>query len=171
MPLAYVALGSNLGDPLAQLRQARSGLTELGELVRASSLYRTAPVGGPPGQTDYLNAVVALKPNTPDPEALLEELLALEAGQGRTRAVRWAARTLDLDLLAWDDRVLETPRLTLPHPRMLERAFVLGPLCELAPDWQHPLTHQGACETLASLDSAGVTRTALNWAAPSERLT
>ena len=163
MPLAYVALGSNLGDPLAQLRQARSELNEIGELVGASSLYRTAPVGGPPGQTDYLNAVVALKPNTPDPETLLEELLGLEAGQGRTRAVRWAARPLDLDLLAWDDTVLETPRLTLPHPRMLERAFVLGPLCELAPDWRHPLTRQNACETLASLNAAGITRTVLDW--------
>lgn len=163
MPLAYVALGSNLDDPLAQLRQARLGLEKLGELTGASSLYRTVPVGGPPGQGDYLNAVAALKPNAPDPETLLEALLELEAGQGRTRAVRWAARTLDLDLLAWDDLVLETPRLTLPHPRMLERAFVLGPLCELSPDWRHPLTHQSACETLASLDPSGITRTALNW--------
>ena len=163
MPLAYIALGSNLDDPLAQLRQAHLGLEKLGELVGASSLYRTAPIGGPPGQGDYLNAVVALKPNASDPETLLNELLELEAGQGRTRAVRWAARTLDLDLLVWDDRVLETPRLTLPHPRMLERAFVLGPLCELAPDWRHPLTHQSACERLESLDPSGVLRTALDW--------
>ncbi len=170
MPLAYIALGSNLGDPLAQLWKARLGLGELGEVALASSLYRTAPVGGPPGQADYLNVVVALKPNAPDPETLLDELLALEAGQGRTRAVRWAARTLDLDLLAWDNLVLETPRLTLPHPRMLERAFVLGPLCELSPDWRHPLTRQSACETLASLDSSGITRTALDWTVSSERL-
>ena len=171
MPLAYIALGSNLDDPLAQLRQARSGLSDFGKLVGTSSLYRTAPVGGPPGQADYLNAVVALKPNAPDPETLLEELLRLEAGQGRTRAVRWAARTLDLDLLVWDDLVLETPRLTLPHPRMLERAFVLGPLCELAPEWRHPLTHQSACETLAFLNSSDVLRTALDWTTSSERLT
>ena len=165
MPLAYVALGSNLGDPLQHLRQARADLTELGEVALASSLYRTAPVGGPPGQADYLNAVVALKPYAPDPETLLGELLGLEAGQGRTRAVRWAARTLDLDLLAWDDVVLSTSRLTLPHPRMPERAFVLGPLCELAPDWRHPLTCQGACEMLSLLDPSGVLRTALSWTA------
>lgn len=166
MPLAYVALGSNLGDPLRQLRQARAGLEGSGEIVGASSLYRTAPVGGPPGQADYLNAVIALRPEAPDPEALLDVLLGLEAEQGRTRAVRWDARTLDLDLLAWDDTVLKTARLTLPHPRMLERAFVLGPLCELSPGWRHPLTRQSACETLAALDS-DITRTALNWTAPS----
>ncbi len=163
MPLTYVALGSNLGNPLLQLRQAREGLAKLGELVGASSLYRTAPVGGPPGQADYLNAVMALEPAPPDPEALLGELLGLEARQGRARTVRWAARTLDLDLLAWDDLVLDTARLTLPHPRMAERPFVLAPLCELAPGWRHPVTHRSACETLASLDPSGVLRTALSW--------
>lgn len=162
-PLAYVALGSNLGNPLRQLRQARAGLAEVGVVTGASSLYRTAPVGGPPGQDDYLNAVVALRPTAPDPETLLNKLLGLEAGGGRTRTVRWAARTLDLDLLAWDDLVLETSSLTLPHPRMMERAFVLAPLCELAATWRHPVTCQSACEMLASLDTSGVTRTTLSW--------
>lgn len=163
MPLAYVALGSNLGDPLRQLRRARSGLEKLGEVVGASSLYRTAPVGGPPGQADYLNAVVALRPKALDPEVLLGELLALEAHQGRTRDVRWAARTLDLDLLAYGDLTCSSLSLTLPHPRMMARPFVLRPLCEVAPGWRHPLTHRSACETLASLDPSGVVRTALGW--------
>ena len=161
---AYIALGSNLGGPLEQLRQARRSLNELGEVTGASSLWRTAPVGGPPGQADYLNAVIALKPLTNDPQTLLQTLLTLEARQGRTRSVRWAARTLDLDLLAYGDRVLDTPNLTLPHPRLLERAFVLAPLCDVAPEWRHPVTGEAACTVLRRLGHAGVTRTALRWA-------
>ncbi len=160
---AYIALGSNLYDPPAQLRRARRALGALGEITGASSLYRTLPLGGPPGQEDYLNAVIALKPVTHDPHGLLAEILGLEADQGRTRRVRWAARTLDLDLLAWGDRVLNTPSLTLPHPRLLERAFVLAPLCDLAPAWRHPVTGEVACTRLAGLDVSGITRTALSW--------
>ena len=160
----YIALGSNLDGPLEQLRQARRGLAELGEVIGASSLYRTAPVGGPPGQADYLNAVIALTPLTNDPQTLLQELLTLEARQGRTRSVRWDARTLDLDLLAYGDRVLGTPTLTLPHPRLLERAFVLAPLCDVAPGWRHPMTGEAACAVLRRLGSRGVTCTALSWA-------
>ncbi len=128
----------------------------------ASSLYRTVPVGGPAGQRDFLNAVVALRPHF-QPEALLAELLCLEAEQGRVRHERWSARTLDLDLLAYGDLVCETPELTLPHPRMLERAFVLAPLCELAPQWRHPLAGVSACEALARVDASGVQRTGLEW--------
>ena len=161
---AYIAFGSNLGNPLEQLRQARRGSSLLGRITGASSLYRTAPVGGPPGQEDYLNAVIALNPTANDPQTLLAELLRLEARQGRVRNVRWAARTLDLDLLAWGDRVLATPELTLPHPRLLERAFVLAPLCELAPEWLHPVTGDTACAVLGRLETSGVKRTALSWA-------
>ena len=160
---AYVALGSNLDGPLAQLRRARRALNKLGEVTHASSVWRTAPVGGPPGQADYLNAVVALEPLTDDPQALLQELLALEAEQGRTRHVRWAARTLDLDLLAYGDRVLGTPSLTLPHPRLLERAFVAAPLCEVASEWRHPVTKENICTVLRRLGFVGVTRTTLSW--------
>jgi 2-amino-4-hydroxy-6-hydroxymethyldihydropteridine diphosphokinase len=160
---AYIALGSNLADPLAQLRQARQGLASLGELVACSSLYRTVPVGGPPGQDDYLNAVVALTPVTNDPEMLLQGLLRLEAAQGRTRCVRWDARTLDLDLLAWGDRVVESPALILPHPQMMVRAFVLAPLCEVAPGWHHPRSSQSACTALRALPRDGIERTTLTW--------
>lgn len=135
-------------------------------MAAASSLYRTAPMGGPTGQADYLNAVIVLRPNAPDPETLLGELLGLEARQGRSRAVRWAARTLDLDLLAWGDLVWTTPALTLPHPRMMARAFVLAPLCEVAPGWRHPVTLEGACEALGRLDLSGATRTPLSWHGP-----
>ena len=161
---AYIALGSNLDDPLEQLRRARRALAALGEVTGASSLYRTVPVGGPPGQADYLNAVIALKPLMNDPQTLLQALLTLETRQGRTRSVCWAARTLDLDLLAYGNRVLNTPNLTLPHPRLLGRAFVLAPLCDVAPGWRHPVTGENACTVLGRLGHSGVTRTALRWA-------
>lgn len=162
-PLAYVALGSNLSGPLAQLRQARQGLDTLGQVVRCSSLWRTTPVGGPVGQDDFLNAVAVLRPQTDDPEMFLAQLLQLEADQGRTRKVRHDARTLDLDLLGWDERVLETPNLTLPHPRLLTRTFVLAPLCEVAPAWRHPITGQRACEVLRTLPPGGIEKTMLGW--------
>ncbi len=161
--LAYIALGSNLADPLTQLRQARRGLGELGELMGCSSLYRTTPVGGPPGQEDFLNAVAALKPRTDDPELFLQQLLGLEADQGRARNVRWDARTLDLDLLSWGAQSLQKPKLTLPHPRMMTRGFVLAPLCEVAPEWCHPLTGQSVCEVLSALPPDGIERTTLSW--------
>lgn len=164
MALTYLALGSNLGDPLNQLRQARRALEEVGHVVASSSLYRTVPVGGPPGQPDYLNAVVALQSYTDDPETLLQRLLELEARQGRRRVVRWDARTLDLDLLAWDDLHHQSATLTLPHSRMLERTFVLAPLCEIAADWRHPQTGERACEVLRRLGLGGVERTDLPWA-------
>ncbi|CAA9585286.1 MAG: 2-amino-4-hydroxy-6-hydroxymethyldihydropteridinepyrophosphokinase [uncultured Truepera sp.] len=162
-PLAHVALGSNLADPLLQLRRARQGLSELCELVSTSSLWRTAPVGGPPGQGDYLNAVVVLRPKADDPQRFLTELLGLEAAQGRVRNVRWDARTLDLDLLSWGTLVLQQPNLTLPHPRLLERAFVLAPLCEAAPGWRHPVSGEGACAALRALAADGIERTTLRW--------
>lgn len=161
-PVAYIALGSNLDDPLRQLREAKGRLALAGEMVGASSLYRTTPVGGPAGQPDFLNAVVALRPHF-QPEDLMAELLRLEAAQGRERRERWAARTLDLDLLTYGDSVRESCKLTLPHPRMLARAFVLAPLCELAPQWRHPLAGVSACEALSTLDISGVERTGLEW--------
>lgn len=162
---AYIALGSNLGEPLRYLRWAATALAELGEIEARSSLYQTVPVGGPPGQPDYLNAVMALKPapEFDDPETLLMRLLELELEQGRERRLRWAARTLDLDLLDVAGVIYESDVLTLPHPRMLERAFVLAPLCEIAPQWRHPLTKELACEVLQRLSAEGIERTKLSW--------
>ncbi|MFS8793285.1 MULTISPECIES: 2-amino-4-hydroxy-6-hydroxymethyldihydropteridine diphosphokinase [unclassified Synechococcus] len=163
--LAYIALGSNLGDPLQQLRLAVQKLPQLGEVAARSSLYRSPAQGGPPGQPDYLNAVVALDPFPPyqSPLELLRALLAIEQEAGRVRRIRWEARTLDLDLLAMGSRILNSPELTLPHPRMMERAFVLAPLGEIAPDWRHPETGVGVKEALISLDQSWLERTTLGW--------
>jgi 2-amino-4-hydroxy-6-hydroxymethyldihydropteridine diphosphokinase len=162
---ALIALGSNLNAPLEQLRHAAQRLQDLGRMVKRSGVYRTAPVGGPEGQADYLNAVVVLEPHVAytEPRVLLQALHRIEAEQGRERRVRWEARTLDLDLLAYGARRILTADLTLPHPRMMERAFVLAPLCEALPSWRHPVTGEGACEGLERLGRGGVVRTELCW--------
>jgi 2-amino-4-hydroxy-6-hydroxymethyldihydropteridine diphosphokinase len=130
---AWVALGANLGDATTTVRWAMRALDELPgtRCVRGSSLYRTAPheAAGP----DFINAVVELR-TTLAPLALLDALQALEARQGRERPYRHAPRTLDLDLLLYGDLSIQDARLTVPHPRMTERAFVLVPLAEIAPD-------------------------------------
>jgi len=130
---AYVALGANLGDPLATIAAAIAALADMPatRLLTASSLYRTAPVGLK-HQPDFINAVVALETGL-TPQDLLEALFAIEAQFGRSRSVPNAPRTLDLDLLLYGDATLAAPRLTLPHPRMHQRAFVLVPLLEIAP--------------------------------------
>jgi 2-amino-4-hydroxy-6-hydroxymethyldihydropteridine diphosphokinase len=130
--LAYIALGANLGNPLAMVRNAIVALDALPQtqLVRASSLYRTEPVGLK-AQPDFINAVAAVA-TTLEPEALLLALQAQEAAQGRVRSIANAPRTLDLDILLYDELALATPTLILPHPRMHLRAFVLKPLAEIA---------------------------------------
>jgi 2-amino-4-hydroxy-6-hydroxymethyldihydropteridine diphosphokinase len=129
---AFVALGANLGDAQAALRQALQRLETLPhtQLVRNSSLYRSAPVesSGP----DYVNAVAELR-TALSPYELLAGLQGLEQAAGRERPWRNAPRTLDLDILLYGELKLDDPVLTLPHPRMLERAFVLQPLAEIAP--------------------------------------
>lgn len=130
---AYVALGSNLGNPMQTVEEAIDAMAALrGSLLKAiSSLYRTAPVGLK-HQPDFINAVVALDTRL-SPRELLDELFAVEARFGRERSVKNAPRTLDLDLLLYGDTIMDDPALTLPHPRMHERAFVLAPLTEIAP--------------------------------------
>jgi len=134
---AYIGLGSNLGDPQSQLRRALEALAEVpgSRLVRVSALYRSEPLG-PPGQPDYLNAVAVLE-TTLRPLELLAALHAIEERQGRVRAERWGARTLDLDLLLYGDLALDSPALTLPHPEMINRSFVLQPLAEVAGEELH----------------------------------
>ena len=138
MHLAYVALGANLDDPVAQVRAAFEALRHLPQsrLTRTSSLYRTAPVGVH-GQPDFINAVAQHETEL-DAAALLDAQLAIEASFGRRRDFHLAPRTLDLDLLLFDDAVIDTPRLALPHPRMHLRAFVMAPLAEIAPDCRIP---------------------------------
>ena len=138
MPLAYVALGANLDDPVASLLAAMKALEKLPDsrLLRVSSLYRTAPVGVA-GQPDYINAVAALD-TALTPPAMLAALFEIENDFGRRRDYRNAPRTLDLDLLLYDQEVIDSPGLVLPHPRMHLRAFVLAPLVEIAPDCRIP---------------------------------
>jgi 2-amino-4-hydroxy-6-hydroxymethyldihydropteridine diphosphokinase len=138
MNTAYVALGANLGNPKATVLAAFAALANLPEsrVARCSSLYRTAPVGIL-SQPDFVNAVALLE-TTLAPETLLDALLDIEARFGRIRRERNGPRTLDLDLLLYDDIELDLPRLTLPHPRLHLRAFVLLPLAEVAPDLAIP---------------------------------
>lgn len=157
---AYVALGSNLGDRDAHLARALAALdaTPGVERVARSAVYETDPVGPPP-QGPYLNAVVALD-TTLSARALLERLLAIEAACGRTRgAGRDAPRTLDLDLLLCGDEIVDEPGLRVPHPRLHERAFVLEPLCDVAPDLVHPVLGRRVAELAARVrDPAAVRR-------------
>lgn len=132
---AFVGLGSNLGRPAARVREAIAALAKLEEtrLVRSSPLYRN-PAVGPGRQPDYVNAVAELA-TTLGPHALLDALQAIEQRMGRERGpVRWAPRVIDLDLLLYGERRIDDERLTVPHPRMAERAFVLYPLADVAPD-------------------------------------
>lgn len=132
---AWIGLGSNLDDPVAQVSRALDALAGIEQtyLLQASSLYASPPMG-PPDQPEYVNAVAGLL-TTLTPDALLDALQAIEQAHGRVRTgERWGPRTLDLDLLLYDDLQLETGRLTLPHPGLHERAFVLHPLAEVAPE-------------------------------------
>jgi 2-amino-4-hydroxy-6-hydroxymethyldihydropteridine diphosphokinase len=132
---AYVGLGSNLNDPARQVKSALAALNGIPETrcLRYSSLYRSAPLGQA-DQPDYINAVAMLETHLPA-QQLLSELQGIERIHGRVRgAERWGPRTLDLDLLLYGDMRLESEELTVPHPRLAERSFVLYPLCEIAPD-------------------------------------
>lgn len=134
----YIALGSNLGDRLAQVRDAVRALRAAGlEPTAVSSVFETSPVNCPADAQPFYNAVVECHTSVP-PAQLLDTLLGIERAAGRVRTQPNAPRTLDLDLLLVDDMVVDTPALTLPHPRLHERLFVLAPLRELAPRLVHP---------------------------------
>jgi 2-amino-4-hydroxy-6-hydroxymethyldihydropteridine diphosphokinase len=157
MPIAYVALGSNLGDRFVHLSAAIRRLrAEPGIRVHAvSSFYATAPVNCPPGSGEFLNAVAAIETHRSPPD-LLRLLLGIERQFGRMRSQPNAPRTLDLDLILYDDCVLASEELTLPHPRMHERAFVMVPLAEIAPDTRHPVLKKTARELAAATDVSGL---------------
>lgn len=150
----WIGLGSNLADPVAQLRRAFEALAAIPHtrLVARSALYRNPPMG-PQDQPDYVNAVAQLATGL-EPLALLDALQAIENAHGRRRERRWGPRTLDLDLLLWGERVIDHPRLTVPHPGLPERPFVLYPLAEIAPELHIP-GHGPLTRLLARVDGGG----------------
>lgn len=153
--LSAIALGSNLGDSQHILEDALKKLAQTPgiTLQACSSWYQTEPVGPP--QPDYLNGCALLEVQL-TPQKLLETLLAVEAEFGRVRQERNGPRTLDLDLLLFDNLILDTPTLKLPHPRMHERAFVLVPLAEIAPDWVEPVSGKAIAQLVQRVDCSGV---------------
>ncbi|MCL7941285.1 2-amino-4-hydroxy-6-hydroxymethyldihydropteridine diphosphokinase [Halomonas sp. ATCH28] len=151
---AWIGLGSNLDGPRGHVERALGELDRLPltRRIAASRLYASVPVG-PADQPDYINAVAHLETRL-SPLALLDQLQALEQRHGRVRGRRWGPRTLDLDLLLFDEHRVTLPRLTVPHPQMLQRAFVLVPLAELAP--RLVLEGQPLARLAAELDTGGL---------------
>lgn len=151
---AHIGLGSNLGDRRKNLRYALDRLREHCDIKKVSSLYETEPVDCPSPES-YLNAVALVETELP-PHDLMSLLLAIEAERGRVRQTRNEARTLDLDILLYGQDVIEQDGLTVPHPRLHERAFVLVPLAEISPDLRHPTLETQVC-TLAEQVSGNKT--------------
>jgi len=150
--LALIGLGSNLGDRHAALQGAIAalGMTRGVVVHRVSSFHKTEPVGGPPGQGMFLNAAAAVD-TILEPFQLFSVLEEIETRFGRVRTVHWGDRTLDLDLLLFGDWIIDTPRLSVPHPRFTTRRFVLEPLVEIAPAAVDPITKRTVAEILANL--------------------
>ncbi len=155
MEIAYVGLGSNQGDRRATIQRAVDQLSALAHvtLLQCSNLQETAPVGGPP-QGSYLNGVAKIQTSL-TAEALLTQLLEIETQLGRVRTglVRWSPRPIDLDLLFYGNLICQSSTLTLPHPRLTERLFVLEPLAKLAPQLIHPTEKQTIQALLEKLQS------------------
>ena len=162
---AFLGFGGNLGQPLKSFRQARQQLAEHPQIKVTSSspLYQTPPIGGPSGQPDYLNAVIEIHTGLSALE-LLQLCHQIEEHAGRIRDQHWEARTLDIDLLLMADLVMDVPRLTLPHPRLQQRHFVLLPLNDLAAELKHPVAGKTINHLLKTLPPAvGITRLNKIW--------
>ncbi|MCC7517133.1 MAG: 2-amino-4-hydroxy-6-hydroxymethyldihydropteridine diphosphokinase [Pseudomonadales bacterium] len=153
---AYIGIGSNLANPQQQVLCAVAALRALpsSHLKALSPWYGSRPVGGPANQPDYINGVACLETQL-TPHQLLDALQSIEQQQQRERSVRWGARTLDLDLLLYDQRCIHDERLTVPHPRLQERTFVLAPLADLAPQLVLP-NRCSVASLLAALPSDGL---------------
>jgi 2-amino-4-hydroxy-6-hydroxymethyldihydropteridine diphosphokinase len=161
--MAFIAFGSNLGDRLGHLHAGRLGLeAHAGIVISKSRVFETDPVGGPDNQGAYLNAVVELETEL-EAHDLLRVLLEIERSRGRERRERWGPRTLDLDVLLYGDQIIQTPDLTVPHPRLHERAFVLEPLGDLVPDLEIPGLERTVNGLRSSVGSAGVWATDLEF--------
>ena len=153
---AYLSLGSNVGNRQRQLDNAIEHLKSVGHIVSVSSFYETEPVEFT-DQPWFLNCAVALE-TTQTPEQLLETLLAIEKEMGRLRPQRKGPRTIDIDVLLLGDAILDSPRLTIPHPAMHQRRFVLEPMAEIAPDACHPILKKTIRELLEELPTAQTVR-------------
>jgi 2-amino-4-hydroxy-6-hydroxymethyldihydropteridine diphosphokinase len=150
--IAYIGIGSNVGDKAANCLQAIEYLAEAGRIIDVSSLYYTKPVGFK-AQEDFINAAVALETDLP-PAELLAVCHAIEERLGRRRTVRWGPRIIDLDILLYGDLVMNRPDLDIPHPLMAARKFVLAPLVEIAPDAVHPVLTKTTSQLLGELQDA-----------------
>ena len=154
--LVYISVGSNMGDRLENCRQGIDALAEPGTTAVAgrSRYYRTEPVDYT-DQDWFVNAVAAVR-TVLEPEALLKRMQAIQDRAGRQKsAVRFGPRILDLDILLYDDRIMDSPALTIPHPRMHKRRFVLRPICDIDPDIVHPVIGQTVIALLNGLDAEG----------------
>jgi 2-amino-4-hydroxy-6-hydroxymethyldihydropteridine diphosphokinase len=151
---AYIALGTNIGDRLKNLQTAIGAMPPQVTVKRVSTVYETAP-WGVLDQPDFLNQVIEIETDLA-PAALLHHLKAIEARMGREQTVRYGPRRIDLDILFYEDLVLELSGLRIPHPRLHERSFVLAPLADLAPDLRHPELGKTVQEMLAQLDLSDV---------------
>jgi 2-amino-4-hydroxy-6-hydroxymethyldihydropteridine diphosphokinase len=151
--LAYLSLGSNLGDREAQLREAQKRLGAVGQIKRVSSYYETEPVEFTE-QSWFLNCALGLE-TSQNPQELMKSILHIEEEMGRRRVQKKGPRTIDIDILLFGDQIVNSAEVIIPHPAMQERRFVLEPLAEIAPEVRHPLLHKAIRELLSELPAAG----------------
>ena len=147
METVYLLLGSNLGDSSNYLRIARAEISQIGQIQSTSSIYKTKP-WGKTDQPDFLNQGVELKTGL-SPHDLLTRILEIELKLGRDRTEKWGPRIIDIDIIFYGNQIIETPKLSIPHPRTHERAFALTPLFEISPNFVHPVFKKTVAELLA----------------------